>query len=272
MLLFTGPCEKRDGNLTERKRVVPEKRSKLEDLAAKVETECRRLKVSAGLLCDTQIAYRVETKGMIEPFQRDSIRLHGVSAGLTHHGYDARLGRRFKTFKRPLKKRRVWCTTTTKLMIEIERECSTVGSDEFTNGQIEWAFKDIIEPGVTELSDDDFVIDDLSDEEAYILWPHTAVLGHTMEYFRIPNDIHCTAVGKSTLARLFIHPLTTPFESGWEGQATLEIVNMGERPVMLRPGMGVIQVEFHAVDPADISYADKGGKYQGQTSVEISRW
>lgn len=252
--------------------MAPEKASKLTELAAKIDYECRGHKVSAGILCDAQIKWRVREQDMISPFLTHSIRERGISAGLTHHGYDARLGRAFKTFKRSVRRNRTWCTTRNKLITDLEREYAQVGNQDFIRNQIDWSLKDIIEPGITELDDNAFIIDEVDGDDGYLLWPGTAVLGHTLEYFRIPEDIHCTAVGKSTLARLFVHPLTTPFESGWEGQATLEIVNLGVRPVLLKPNMGIIQVEFHAVDFPDESYADKEGKYQGNKGVEAAKW
>jgi dCTP deaminase len=252
--------------------VAPEKASELTDLAAKIEYECRGHKVSAGILCDAQIRWRAREQDMISPFLVHSIREHGVSAGLTHHGYDARLGSKFKTFKTLKKKHRVWCRTKRKLIEDIKKECSIIRDDQFTEDQINLSLNDIIEPGVTDITDDDFYIEDIEYGDFYILWPGQAVLAHTFEYFKIPNDIHCTVVGKSTLARLFIHPMVTPLEAGWEGQVTLEIVNLGVRPVMLKPGMGIVQIEFHAVDFPDVSYADKKGKYQNQKSVEVAKW
>jgi deoxycytidine triphosphate deaminase len=252
--------------------VQKEKASKITELAAKIDYECRGHKASAGILCDAQIRWRVREQDMISPCLLHSINEYGVSAGITHHGYDARLGKKFKTFHDYGRKYRRYCTTKNKLIDAVVGECHFINDVAFEENQVRRALSEIIRPGITEIRDSDFAIDELDDGDEYILWPGTAVLGHTLEYFRIPNDIHCTVVGKSTLARLFVHPMVTPLEAGWEGQATLEIVNLGNRPVALTPGMGIVQVEFHAVDFPDQSYADKKGKYQKQTGVEVAKW
>ena len=64
----------------------------------------------------------------------------------------------------------------------------------------------------------------------------------------------------------------TPFESGWEGIATLSLSNTGKRPVIVRADQGIAQLQFHqASEPCQVSYADKTGKYQGQTGVTVAK-
>lgn len=223
-----------------------------------------------------QIAQLVEEKGMIEPFLSESVRLYGTSAGPTHHGYDARLGNVFKSFRSPIRKYRTSCTTTRKLRESIYNEIpfkvyDAVG-DKFFEDQLNSYMRDIIIPGETILTDNDFIIDEIEDGDGFILHPHTGVLACTMEYFRMPKDVCGHVWGKSTLARLFVHQLCTPLEAGWHGQLVIEVVNFGERAVLLRPGMGFIQVQFEAADEPAVSYGDKGGLYQGQVGVQQSKW
>ena len=104
------------------------------------------------------------------------------------------------------------------------------------------------------------------------LAPHTFVLGRTMEYLRIPTNVLSLCAGKSTYARCGVLVNVTPFEPGWEGYATLCIVNTGARPVRLYAGEGIAQVIFFEGDEhCEVTYRDRQGKYQGQGTVTPSR-
>lgn len=60
----------------------------------------------------------------------------------------------------------------------------------------------------------------------------------------------------------------TPFEPGWEGFVTLEISNTTPLPAKIYANEGIAQVIFFEADEeCEVSYADKKGKYQGQTGV-----
>lgn len=100
-----------------------------------------------------------------------------------------------------------------------------------------------------------------------MLRPGEAILAESVERFCLPPDIFGTCYGKSSLARHFIHVLVTPLEPGWEGVLTLEIVNHASRPVILHAGDGICQIRFDRGDRPDVSYADRGGRYQGQVGV-----
>lgn len=105
-----------------------------------------------------------------------------------------------------------------------------------------------------------------------IVPPNGFVLCNTVEYFRIPTNCHCYVLGKSTYARSGLHCLTTPLEAGWEGQITIEMANVTPYPIKLYGGQGVCQVCFHeAEERCRYSYADRKGKYQGQTGVTFSK-
>jgi dCTP deaminase len=98
------------------------------------------------------------------------------------------------------------------------------------------------------------------------------VLGRTVEYLRIPEQVLTLCVGKSSYARCGVLVNITPFEPGWEGYATLCIANIGSRPVRLYAGEGVAQVLFFESDEeCEVSYADRQGKYQTQQAITPSR-
>lgn len=105
-----------------------------------------------------------------------------------------------------------------------------------------------------------------------ILPPGGFLLGHTVETFRMPRDLVAVCVGKSTHARCALLVNVTPIESGFAGQITIEISNLGHRPVILRAGQGVAQFLFlRTAGPVHTTYADRKGKYQDQSGVVTPR-
>jgi dCTP deaminase len=108
--------------------------------------------------------------------------------------------------------------------------------------------------------------------DVFDLAPQSFVLGRTVEYLRIPLNVLTLCTGKSSYARCGVMVNVTPFEPGWEGHATLCIVNAGAWPVRLYAGEGIGQVLFFESDePCEVSYADKKGKYQAQQGITPAR-
>lgn len=102
--------------------------------------------------------------------------------------------------------------------------------------------------------------------------PNSFALARSVEYFRIPRNVLCITVGKSTYARAGIVTNVTPFEPGWEGYVTLEISNTTPLPAKIYANEGIAQVLFfEADDECEVSYADRSGKYQGQVGVTPPR-
>jgi dCTP deaminase len=105
-----------------------------------------------------------------------------------------------------------------------------------------------------------------------VLPPHSFVLGHTVEYVKMPDDILGICFDKSTYARIGgIQTNVTPIEPGWEGQITLEIRNTLPCFTRLYVGEGIIQTTFFRGNRPETTYADKGGKYQKQQGVTGAR-
>lgn len=105
-----------------------------------------------------------------------------------------------------------------------------------------------------------------------IIPPNSFALARSVEYFRIPRSVLTLCVGKSTYARTGIVTNVTPFEPGWEGHVTLEISNTTPLPAKIYANEGIAQVLFFEADEeCEVSYADKKGKYQGQTGVTPPR-
>jgi dCTP deaminase len=105
-----------------------------------------------------------------------------------------------------------------------------------------------------------------------IIPPNSFALARSVEYFRIPRDVITICVGKSTYARCGIITNVTPFEPEWEGFVTLEISNTTPLPARIYANEGIAQVLFlGGEEPPEKSYADKKGKYQGQTGVTLPK-
>ena len=105
-----------------------------------------------------------------------------------------------------------------------------------------------------------------------IIPPNSFVLARSLEYFRIPRDVLVICLGKSTYARCGIIVNVTPLEPEWEGHVTLEFSNTTPLPAKIYANEGVAQMLFlGADDVCEMSYADRGGKYQGQRGVTLPK-
>lgn len=100
--------------------------------------------------------------------------------------------------------------------------------------------------------------------------PNSYMLGSTVETFCIPRDVMVVCLGKSTYARCGAIVNTTPIEPGFEGNVVIEISNSTPLPIRIYLNEGIAQFLFFRGDvPCKTSYADRGGKYQGQTGVQM---
>src|ERR1043166_6245877 len=97
-------------------------------------------------------------------------------------------------------------------------------------------------------------------------------LGVSVETFRMPRNVTGIAMCKSTYARAGLMLNTTPLEAGWTGRLVIELGNLANLPLRVYVNEGIGQVIFLESDEAcDVSYEDRGGKYQGQTGLTYSR-
>ena len=183
------------------------------------------------LLNDKQIAL-LAMKGMIDPFVPGQVReinkgvspTRVISYGLSSAGYDIRLGRSFKVFK-PV-----------------------------------WEGLTVVDPK----SQQPFLFNEFEDVDYCIIPPNSYVLGHSVEQFRVPRNVQVLVVGKSTYARCGLIVNVTPGEPGWEGHWTIEISNASPLPAKVYADEGIAQCLFFQIDEPEVSYADRGGKYQNQ--------
>lgn len=186
------------------------------------------------LLNDQQIhALCLDDQPMIDPFVDHSVKVRDgnrvISYGLSSFGYDIRLSdKELKVFTN------IWCG---------EVDPRQIDSGVYTTPAIRTA----------------------SDGERYVLLPpNTGMLGHTVEYFRMPESILGICQSKSTYARAFVSVLVTPLEPGWHGQLVVEVVNHTTVPARVYLNQGIAQLMFLKGDRPHVTYADRDGKYQGQ--------
>lgn len=200
------------------------------------------------LTTDAEIA---AFRPMITPFNGELVRtVHGpagfeldqrlsvrkiISKGLTSYGYDVTLADEFKLF-----------TNINSTIVDPKR------LDE----------KCLVDAKVQ------------TDEEGaryVILPPNSYLLGRTVEYFRMPRDVLAVCLGKSTYARAGAIVNVTPIEPGFKGHVVIEISNSTNLPMKIYADEGISQFLFLRGNPCLVSYADRGGKYQGQTGITLPK-
>src|ERR1700690_1853843 len=112
-------------------------------------------------------------------------------------------------------------------------------------------------------------------DDPFILHPGEFVLGQTLEWVELPDDLVARLEGKSSLGRLglLIHSTAGYVDPGWKGNLTLELSNVGSLPIALYQGMRIGQISFFRMSsPVERPYgsAGLGSKYQGQSQPTAS--
>ena len=107
-------------------------------------------------------------------------------------------------------------------------------------------------------------------KEYIIMPPGCAWLGSTHERVHVPHDMVMTMVGCSTLGRNFlqVHMTAGHIDAGFSGRITLELLNAGNRPLILRPLMRIGQLLFMPAPTAEHPY---DGRYQHQHAPTAAR-
>jgi dCTP deaminase len=82
--------------------------------------------------------------------------------------------------------------------------------------------------------------------ERFWLHPQQLVLGATLEFIRMPPHLGAYVVGRSSWGRIGLIVATAIMvQPGYHGSLTLELVNEGETPIALYPGLRVAQLAVH---------------------------
>ena len=111
----------------------------------------------------------------------------------------------------------------------------------------------------------------LKDEESILIPPNSFALAARLEYFKMPRNVTGLVTAKSTYARCGLGVPPTVLEAGWEGVLVLEFSNHTSNSIRLYANSGAAQILFFQGDQPEVSYADRDGKYQGQTGITLAK-
>ena len=180
-----------------------------------------------GILSDREIRALCESMGMIEPYEPELVREKDgkkvISYGQSSFGYDIRAGEEW-----------------------------FVVDERFGNN--------IIDP---KNFDSRVMVKVVSEDAPILIPPHSFALTHSVERFRIPENVVGVAVGKSTYARVGLVVNITPLEPGWEGWLTVEVINPSPHYLKVYPYEGIAQILFFRGEVPKSLYS-KDRKYQNQ--------
>ena len=117
----------------------------------------------------------------------------------------------------------------------------------------------------------------IADDEPFVIHPGEFVLGRTLEWVKMPDDIVSRIEGKSSIGRLglIVHATAGFVDPGFEGTLTLEITNLTRIPIKLWAGLPIAQLSFMTLDaPAQRPYGhpELGSHYHGQVDATESRY
>ncbi len=98
------------------------------------------------------------------------------------------------------------------------------------------------------------------------------VLAATMEYLRFPADIGAYVVGRSSWGRVGLIVATAVMaHPGFTGALTLELVNEGDSPICLYPGVRIAQLALDKLDAPTAHAYGQADKYFAPIGPEPSR-
>lgn len=139
----------------------------------------------------------------------------------------------------------------------------------------------IFKTSVNRYIDPQNLVEDLTEQVVippdgeFILHPGQFALGTTHENIELPSDILGKLEGKSTLGRLglMIHSTAGYVDPGWKGELTLELSNVSNLPIILRPQMRIGQLSFETMTSSvrrPYGSRELGSHYQGQSGATPS--
>lgn len=110
--------------------------------------------------------------------------------------------------------------------------------------------------------------------EGITISPRQFLLGHSMEYIKLPDDVCANLEGRSSFARLGleIHITAGFIDPGFEGVITFEIYNAGASAIKLYPGLRIGQLRLEKTNKPNRIYKDRHAvKYKGLLEHNVSR-
>lgn len=109
--------------------------------------------------------------------------------------------------------------------------------------------------------------------DKYVLHPGQFALGSTLEFVVLPDDVTGQVLSRSSWGRLGLLVATAvAVQPGFRGSLTLELVNAGTVPIVLRPGLRIAQLQlWRSATPTTRPYAAGDNKYQAPLGPESNR-
>ncbi|GAA4481248.1 dCTP deaminase [Microbacterium panaciterrae] len=109
--------------------------------------------------------------------------------------------------------------------------------------------------------------------DRFVIHPGQFVLGCTLEFLQLPANLAGQVVSRSSWGRLGLLVATAvAVQPGFKGVLTLELVNTGNIPIVLRPGVRVAQLLLWAADaPTADPYGGDRAKYSAPLGPESNR-
>jgi dCTP deaminase len=161
-------------------------------------------------------------------------------------------------------------------ILDFEAQVNEIGIDcRLGNQFIIFKTQNIESIDIKKFSDSKINSNNLQEEvvvpfkDYFILHPQNMVLGATLEYICIPQNIEASIEGRSSWARYgLVIATAVSIEPGFKGCITLELANISNIPIKLYPGMRIGQLICRETK-SKVQYVDK--KYLYPIGPEISK-
>ncbi|AIE58906.1 dCTP deaminase [Bacillus methanolicus] len=106
-------------------------------------------------------------------------------------------------------------------------------------------------------------------QQVIIIPPQSFILGTTLEFISLPNNMTAFVEGRSSIGRLGLFIQNAGWvDPGFEGHITLELYNANRVPIELKEGRRICQLVLASLDQETTPYM---GKYVGQNKATESR-
>jgi dCTP deaminase len=107
--------------------------------------------------------------------------------------------------------------------------------------------------------------------DPFVLYPNQLVLGTSIEYFSIPENVYGEVFPRSSYARLGL-AVGGIIQPGFRGCIPFELLNHGNVPIELTVGARVCQIQLVEIDgKSDYHSGSTGRKYFGQVRPMVSK-
>lgn len=105
--------------------------------------------------------------------------------------------------------------------------------------------------------------------DSFVVKPNKFVLAETLEKISLPNDISAFVEGRSGIGRAGLQVENAGWvDNGFSGTITLELKNLTDKPIIIKPRMRICQLVFARTKRPDQPYQ---GKYMNQDKATGSK-